>query len=326
MSPSSPASLSPSVLAWLRCFDAAARCGSFTRAALELHVSQGAVSQQVKKLEDRVGHVLLRRTPAGLTLTPEGEQLAAATRDSFRALESALQRLHAAHVGEPVNVSCSPSFAMFWLTLRLGNFYRVHPDMALRIIGESDTADPARMAQDNIAAAIRFETADGNSDDAVTLFDEWLVPVATPAFMQENPGLREAGDLRGTHLLHAADPWEGTEPTEEWARWLAAVGVPVPATALRLGTQFNHSLLAMQAALGGQGIAMGRLALVLRYLMQGRLVVPFRQRVRLQASYQFIGSPSHPEAATLLSWLQDEARQFMQQRDALFDTEQIAIS
>src|SRR5690606_26178081 len=132
------------------------------------------------------------------------------------------------------------------------------------------------------AAAVRFESGDIQGNGAVALFDEWLVPVATPAFMQEHPYLREAGDLRGTHLLHAADPWEGTEPTEEWARWLAAVNVSLPAGDLRLGTQFNHSLLAMQAALGGQGIAMGRLALVLRYLMQGRLVVPFRRRVRLQ--------------------------------------------
>ncbi|ANN79840.1 hypothetical protein BAU07_24410 [Bordetella flabilis] len=326
MSPANPPPLSPSELAWLRCFDAAARCGSFTRAAQELHVSQGAVSQQVKKLEDRLGHVLLLRTQSGLTLTPEGDQLFAATRESFRGLETAVHRLHAARMGEPVNVSCSPSFAMFWLTLRLGTFYRAYPHLALRIVGESDRVDPARMAHDNIAAAVRFGPPESQDPHAVILFDEWLVPVATPAFVEAHPALREPADLAGSHLLHAADPWEGTEPTEEWADWLAAVGTDLPAPALRQGTQFNHSLLAMQAALGGQGIAMGRLALVLGYLLQGRLVVPFRHRVRLRGAYRFIGSPSHPATPTILEWLRDEAGRFMQQRDALFESAGISIA
>ncbi|WP_427183898.1 LysR family transcriptional regulator [Bordetella bronchialis] len=326
MNPGSAPPLSPSELAWLRCFDAAARCGSFTRAANELHVSQGAVSQQVKKLEDRLGHILLLRTQTGLTLTPEGEQLFAATRESFRGLETAVHRLHGARMGEPVNVSCSPSFAMFWLTLRLGSFYRAYPHLALRIVGESDRVDPSRMTQDNIAAAVRFGPPDSQDPNAVILFDEWLVPVATPAFMQAHPELRQAADLRGAHLLHAADPWEGTEPTEEWATWLKAADVELPQAALRQGTQFNHSLLAMQAALGGQGVAMGRLALVLGYLLQGRLVVPFPLRVRLQGAYRFIGSPTHPETPTLLDWLREEADVFTQQRDALFESGRIAAA
>ena len=319
-------SLSPSVLAWLRCFDAAARCGSFTKAAQELHVSQGAVSQQVKKLEDRLSHALLLRTPAGLTLTPEGEQLFTATRESFRSLEAAVQRLHAARMGEPVNVNCSPSFAMLWLTLRLGSLYRAHPHLALRIVGESDRVDPPRMARDGIAAAVRLGPAGSEDAAAVDLLDEWLVPVAAPTFMQAHPKLRKARDLMGTHLLHAADPWEGGVPTEEWVQWLTAAGVTLPASALRQGTQFNLSLLAVQAALGGQGIAMGRLALVLGYLLQGRLVVPFRQRVLSRASYRFIGSPSHPEMPTILNWLVDEASRFRQQRDAFFESAEISVA
>ncbi|RLK45261.1 regulatory helix-turn-helix LysR family protein [Cupriavidus plantarum] len=112
LSPGGPPTLSASELAWLRCFDAAARCASFTKAANELHISQSAVGQQVKKLEERLGHALILRTTAGLRLTREGEQLFAATRESFRGLESAVHRLHIARAGEPVNVSCSPSFAM----------------------------------------------------------------------------------------------------------------------------------------------------------------------------------------------------------------------
>lgn len=110
--------LSPSLLAWLRCFDAAARCGSFTKAAHELHVSQGAVSQQVKKLEDWLGCALLLRTPTGLALTPEGERLVPVTREAFGELQAAVRRLRAAtRTGDSANANCSPSFAMMRLIL-----------------------------------------------------------------------------------------------------------------------------------------------------------------------------------------------------------------
>lgn len=324
---SAPSSfLSPSLLAWLRCFDAAARCSSFTRAAEELHVSQGAVSQQVKKLEERLNVVLFLRTPSGLRLTPAGEQLVSATRDSFRGLELALSRLHAAHTGEPANISCSPSLAMLWLTLRLGSLYRAHPYLALRVVGESDGFDLARMAREGVAAAIRLGLHGYQDANAVDLLDEWLVPVASPAFMQAHPELRTARDLRGAHLLHAADPFEVPALTDEWMQWLRAAKVDFSAAQLRQGTQFNLSLLAVQAALGGQGVAMGRLALVQGYLLQGRLVAPFRQRVRAPASYYFLGSPSHPEMPTIRNWLTDETRQFKERRDAYFDQEEIAIA
>lgn len=319
-------SLSPSLLAWLRCFDAAARCGSFTRAAQELHVSQGAVSQQVKKLEEWIGHVLLLRTATGLMLTSEGERLYPATRESFSDLGSAVRRLRGAPMGEPVNVSCSPSFAMLWLTLRLGDFYRVHPDVHLRIVGESGRMDSARMVRDGIAATVRFCPPVHDDPRAVDLFDEWLMPVASPAFMAEHPELRGAWDIDGKHLLHASDPDEDVEPTDEWTQWLQDAGVDTPRAALRQGTQFNLSQLAVQAALGGQGIAMGRAALVLGYLLQGRLVVPFPMRVRARGRYRFSGSPSHMQAPSILAWLRGQAARFEVQRDALFDSKRIQTS
>jgi DNA-binding transcriptional LysR family regulator len=317
--------LSASVLSWLRCFDAAARFGSFTKAAEVLHVSQGAVSQQVKKLEERLGHVLLLRTAGGLQLTPKGDQLFSTSSSSFDGLESVLRRLQAAHLGEAVNLRCSPSFAMFWLTLRLGSFNQNYPHIALRIVGESDYGDSAKMSRDGIAAAVRFNHQETKDSRAVRLFDEWLVPVATASFVQSHPELKDARDLNGSQLLHAADPWEGTESTQEWSHWLGAVGAAMPPSALRRGTQFNHSLLAMQAALGGQGIAMGRMALVLGYLMQGRLVAPFPCRVRLSNTYQFVGDMSSPEMPIIREWLLDEARIFTQQREAYFQTADIRV-
>lgn len=312
--------LSPSSLAWLRCFDAAARLRSFTRAAQELHVSQGAVSQQVKKLEEWLGHTLLLRTPSGLRLTPRGEELFAVTCATFRDLDTTVRGLHTAGRRGPVNVSSPPSFAMLWLTLRLGDFYRTHPHLTLRIVGEFVRVDRELMASEGIAAAVRFDTCEAAAPEAVELFDEWLVPVAAPAFMQAHPNLRNARDLEGKNLLHAADPSEMSAPTEEWAQWLAEAGVPFRDSALSEGAQFNLSQLAVQAALGGQGIAMARVALVQGYLLQGRLLVPFRRRIRARGSYRIIGSPSHPQTRTILDWLVDQAHGFEHQRDALFDS------
>ena len=237
-----------------------------------------------------------------------------------------MHRLQTTRASEPINVSCSPSFAMFWLTLRLGSFYSAYPHMALRIVGDSDRIDPARMAQENIAAAIRFGPIDAHNLKSIELFEEWLVPVATPAFLESHPDIRSPTDLIGTHLLHAGDPWEGTDATEEWASWLQSVGVPATPLLLRQGTQFNHSLLSMQAALGGQGIAMGHLALVLKYLRDGRLVVPFRKRVHMQWSYSLMGSAVQDESAIVIDWLLDEARQFKEQRDDFFAEHHIMIA
>jgi DNA-binding transcriptional LysR family regulator len=313
-----PPTLSPSLLAWLRCFDAAARCGSFTRAAALLHVSQGAVSQQVKKLEEWVGRPLLLRTAEGLVLTPEGERLQPVTRQALGSLEVAVHQLRAGGAEAPLNLSCSPSFAMLWLTLRLGDFHRTHPELALRVVGEFGRIDRERMARDGIAGAVRFEPPQAGAE-GVPLFDEWLVPVATPAFVAAHPEVQDAHALEPRHLLHAADPSEEGQPTDEWARWLAHAGTAMPAAQLRQGTQFNLSQLAVQAALGGQGIAMGLVALVLGYLLQGRLVAPLRLRVPAGSAYRFLVSPSHPQAAVVRAWLLEQAGRFGQQRAALFE-------
>lgn len=317
--------LSASMLAWLRCFDAAARCGSFTKAADELHVSLGAVSQQVKKLEARLNHVLLVRQPSGLTLTPEGQQLYAATQASFKSLGAAVRQMRTARLGEAVNVSCSPSFAMMWLTLRLGNLYRMHPQSALNIVTESAEVDTASIARDGLVAAIRLARPGDEGPDTINLLDEWLVPVATPEFLEARPALRDISNLNGTHLIHGADPWEGGLPTDGWERWLTAAGIDLPAGALRQGTQFNLSLLSVQAALAGQGIAMGRIALVHRYVMQGKLVVPFRRRLLSRPCYRFYGNSSHSRLPDIRQWLLDEAADYRAERDAYFDDAGIEV-
>src|SRR5574337_2236885 len=121
--------LFPSLLAWLSCFEAAARHGSFPRAAAELCSTQGAVSQQVKQLETWLGRPLFVRTPRTLMPTPEGKWLAVVLRESFGAIEDALSQMRLVGDAPVATLSCSPSFAMQWLTPRLGEFFREHPDV-----------------------------------------------------------------------------------------------------------------------------------------------------------------------------------------------------
>lgn len=307
--------LTPSLLAWLRCFDAAARCRSFTRAAAELCITQGAVSQQIKQLEAWLHKPLFLRTPGGLTPTPEGQWLSVVVRESLQGLEDTLMRMRATDVSEPLNLSCVPSFAMVWLTPRLGDFYRSHPRIALRVIGEFHGLDRQRMARDGLAAAVRFDPGDYRDLDATEVLDEWLVPVASPAFVAAHPRLRSADRLRGVSLLHDASPWDGAEPFAEWKHWLDHAGVTLPPSSLAQGAQFNLSQLAITAAIAGQGIAMGRLALVLGDLVSGRLVVPFGPKVRSRASYFFVTGQARRETEEVRMWMTAQAAQFRQERD-----------
>ena len=155
--------LSPSLLAWLRSFDAAARHGSFTKAAAELCITQGAVSQQVKQLEDWLRRPLFLRTPRALVPTPEGKWLAVVLRESFDAIESTLAQMRQPTEAATATLSCSPSFAMSWLTPRLGDFFRQHPHTGLRVFGEFHTLDRTRMVRDGVEAAVRFDLG-GYSD------------------------------------------------------------------------------------------------------------------------------------------------------------------
>jgi len=189
--------LSPSLLAWLRSFDAAARHGSFTKAAAELCITQGAVSQQVKQLEDWLRRPLFLRTPRALVPTPEGKWLAVVLRESFDAIESTLAQMRQPAEAATATLSCSPSFAMSWLTPRLGEFFRQHPHTGLRVFGEFHTLDRTRMVRDGVEAAVRFDLGGYRDLNATVFLDEWLIPVASPEFLAHHPPITQPQDLHG---------------------------------------------------------------------------------------------------------------------------------
>ena len=305
--------LSPSLLAWLRSFDAAARHGSFTKAAAELCITQGAVSQQVKQLEDWLRRPLFLRTPRALVPTPEGKWLAVVLRESFDAIESTLAQMRQPAEAATATLSCSPSFAMSWLTPRLGDFFRQHPHTGLRVFGEFHTLDRTRMVRDGVEAAVRFDLGGYRDLNATVFLDEWLIPVASPEFLARHPPINTPEDLHGDWLLHDGSAWDGADTYEEWQHWFAQRGATPPP--LAGGQQFNLSQLALGAALAGQGIAMGRAALVLQDVKAGRLVPLLGRSVPSRAAYSFV-TTAHPSPAMELvrEWLVQEAQRFCAER------------
>lgn len=308
--------LTPSALAWARCFEAVVRCRSFTKAAQDLCITQGAVSQQVKQFEQWVRKPLLVRTSRAVMPTPEGRRLATILTDSLQAIEAALAQVRAPDPNDALMLSCSPSFAMRWLTPRLGDFYRHLPSLGLKVTGEFSAIDATRMAADGFCAALRFDLGVYPDLASREVMDEYLVPVASPGFMAEHTEIVTPSDLRASLLLHDGEPWVGAMAHEEWARWFDGAQVAPPPQGWGEGRQFNMSLLATEAALNGQGVAMGRLALVLDDLLSGRLCTPFPHFIRSRASYHLLTSGRSPAATEQVhQWLASQAEAFRQRRD-----------
>lgn len=307
-------SLTPSILAWLRAFDAVARHASFTRAADELSVSQGAVSQQVKSLEQALRVPLFRRSASCMALTPEGRRLAAVVGTAYNSVRIVLEELTKPSSLGTVPLSCSPSFAIRWLTPRLPRLPIHYSEANVELIGEFHVLTRARMQSEGLEVAIRYDNANYPDLDATPFLDEYLLPVASPAFLARHPNIASVADLDGRLLLHDTRPWDGAQE-EEWQTYLNSTSLAIPNPSS--GKRFNLSQLAITSALSDEGVAMGRLALVLDDLEAGRLVPIRGPVVRANAAYKFITAPDRKKRITAVEkWLEAESITFCTRRDA----------
>ncbi|MBI4967077.1 MAG: transcriptional regulator GcvA [Rhodospirillales bacterium] len=262
-------------LSALRAFEAAARHLSFTKAAEELHVTQAAISHQVKALEEHLGRPLFRRLTRALRLTPAGEAYRPVLTEAFEAIERATRRLQAESERQGVlNISLTPAFMSRWLIPRLGYWQEAHPEIELRLTSTPKLADFSR---DGIDLAVRHGRGAWPGLIAHRLFQSENVPVCSPALVNGPLPLAKPADLAHHTLLH-----DFVEP-ELWRIWLAAVGVEGvdPDRGLRL----SDSADTIQAAIAGSGVAMTRRALIGLDLAAGRLVIPFD--IRLPSEYAF---------------------------------------
>lgn len=303
-----------SILGALRCFEVAGRLLSFTKAAQALNLTQSAVSQQIRHLEERLGYPLFFRQHRSLILTVKGEVLFESAARVFLDIEQTLKRLGTSD--SPLQVNCLPSFALQWLMPRLTDFHRLQPEITVRLKAEFQALDQHAMRADGIDIAIRFDPGQYEILHADPILDEYLMPVATPEYLASHPKFAAGQSLGNVTLLHDTAPWAGAPEFIEWRTWLEAER---PDWLGRLGgVQFNMSILAIGAALNHQGVAMARTALVLDEIRSGRLINVFGRLVQAPARYMLLTQREDDRRVVVFSqWLKDECRRFSEVRRQL---------
>ncbi len=283
----------------LRAFEAVARHLSFTAAADELGVTQGAVSQQVKKLEAHLGLLMFRRVHQGLLLTDAGQTYLPVVRDAFDGLALGTRNMQSRERSGVLTVSVSPGFATKWLVPRSHRFYERHPEIDLRI---STALEHINFARGDVDLAVRHGDGTWPELDVVCLMAENVFPVCSPALLDGPDELKAPIDLRQHTLLRSWRP-------DYWPRWFAAAGAAGAVDTTR-GPAFNDHSNAIQAAIDGQGVALGRTALVGDDLLAGRLVRPFERVIPADIAYWIVcpkGTAGRPKIVAFREWLLAEA-------------------
>lgn len=290
-------------LAGLGTFAIAARHLSFTKAAQEMHLTQGAVSQQIRQLEEKLGLVLFTRYHRRLELTVAGARLAVQLNHSFNQINELVSELQEDETSNILTVSVMPSFATKWLIPRLGSLQEAYPDLQLRIQANDREVNFQR---DRIDVAIVHSHVHSSKGHIVPLMKDKVFPVCSPA-LAELRSLTEPHQLSQMSLLNDDSEWRFSSPYAEWERWLQlaeAKGVK-PSR----GISFNRGDLAVQAAIAGQGVALGRTPLVMDDIQHGRLVMPFTPILDEGHVYLFVCPEMQRQrepVQQLLKWLVGE--------------------
>lgn len=269
----------------LRAFEVSARHLSFTRAGLELHISQAAVSQHVKNLEDRLKVPLFRRLPRGLALTDEGLALLPVLAQSFERIGQVLDQFDDGRAREVLTVGVVGTFAVGWLIPRLREFQLRHPFVDFRLFTNNNRVD---IAGEGLDFAIRFGDGAWHGTESQALLAAPLSPMCTPAL---GAALKTPQDLAGQVLLRSYR-------ADEWVDWFAAAGAPCP---LLRGAVFDSSLTMAEAAAQGAGIALLPVRMFARELQQGRLVRPFEAEVS-NGRYWLTRLKSRPVTQAMLAF------------------------
>jgi len=291
--------------AWLQVFACAARHLSFTRCAEELHVTPGAISQQMRQLEERLGFALFHRVARGLELTAEGQRLAIVANEVHSRIDDELRLLHSGRIGGVFKLRCIPSFLSKWLMPRLPQLERAFPDIQLRIIAEDSSGS---LRDDDFDLAIDLN--DGSYPGLMTtsLLEEVLFPVCSPALQAGKPPLDTPSQLVHYPLLHDITAWRGSYEYAEWEFYLNAIGAS--GIDVRRGHTFNRNHLTIEAAIMGMGVAIARKALITNELEEGSLIIPFGHPIAARKKYVLVyreGALQTPARRAVHDWLVEQA-------------------
>ncbi|MCB5161552.1 transcriptional regulator GcvA [Marinomonas algarum] len=303
----------------LATFAVAARHLSFTKTAQELHLTQGAISQQIRQLEERLGLTLFIRYHRRLELTVAGARLAVQLNHSFNEINDLILDLQEEETSNILSVSVMPSFATKWLIPRLGSLQESYPDLQLRIQANDREVNFQR---DRIDVAIIHSHVHNSKGYIVPLMKDQVFPVCSPAFAASR-GLFEPAQLTQVPLLNDDSEWRFSSPYAEWEKWLLLANAK--GVKLSRGISFNRGDLAVQAAAAGQGVALGRTPLVMDDIQQGRLMRPFTETLDQGHAYLFVCPDMQRQrepVQQLLRWLVTECYQYSAE-DALTTPEQL---
>jgi LysR family glycine cleavage system transcriptional activator len=283
----------------LRSFEAAARNLSFTRAASELNVTQAAISHQVKLLEQNLGVPLFVRLTRKILLTTEGQSLYSVVNESFNSIAEVSESLRRGTEDEILNVSLTPYFSAKWLTVRLSRFWASHPKIDLRL---HHTAQPGNFEQNEIDIAISWGQDDWSGLDTRLLLSARVVPVCSPGLITRDRPLNSIDDLYQYTLLHEND-------YSLWTLWLKRSGVKD--VNLRRGSTMDDANVILQAAIDGQGIALGADLLLQDELASGKLIMPFDPTLSMKYAYYIVyqaGALERPKINAFYQWLLQESK------------------
>ncbi|MBC3272053.1 LysR family transcriptional regulator [Pseudomonas sp. SWRI81] len=281
----------------LHTFLITAQCCNFTRAAEQLHITQGAVSRQIAGLEDHLGYSLFIRQARGLALTAEGREWLPRVEKVFGLIGEATEQIGVQR--ETLQLK-APSCVMRWLLPRLLQWQKERPDVPVKLTASlQHSVDFQREPFD---AAVIYGPPPDNSPGALHLFDEQLTPVCSPQLLEGSPALNAPQDLQEHLLLHP------THDLQDWSVWLEAAGLRL--SNLGSGQHFETLDQAMSMASHGTGVAIGDWSLIGDDLHAGRLVMPFDLKVKTGLAYYVVvpaGAEPSPPLEELMLWLVEQA-------------------
>jgi LysR family transcriptional regulator, glycine cleavage system transcriptional activator len=289
----------------LRAFEAAARRLSFTKAAEDLDVTPGAISQQIKILEDFVGQPLFRRLGRAVELTDSARIAMPLLRDAFERVDDAVRQMRLPLRRERVSVSAAPSFASKWLVPRMDKFQAANPNVQVWVAADMNLVD---FAYADVDVAVRYGPGFYEGVVSEKLMTEEVLPVCSPALLADRKPLKTPQDLVGHTLLH--DTGTDIDPScPDWSMWLAARGISGADT--NQGLRFNQSAMVIDAAASGRGVALAKRAIAAADLQSGRLVAPFAgEGDKVGFAYWIVrpkGRTMTPALKSFLDWLKEEA-------------------
>ena len=294
----------------LRAFDAAARHLSFANAAAELNVTPAALSFQIKSLEEHLGQPLFRRLNRAVELTEAGRALQPGTSEGFSALAAAWRAARRIGGTATLTVTAGPAFTAKWLAPRLFHFAQAHPEVELRFSASLRVMDFER---DEVDVAIRFGEGADDGLYSREIINEWVTPMMAPSIAK---AIKTPADLGGAALLHM-DDITSISRKADWRAWFRAAGIGPPPKG---GPRFSQPDHAIDAALTGSGVVLGRISLTYGALREGKLVAPFPLALKTASNYRVVcpdGAEARPQVKAFIDWILSETAGMTRYDDGL---------